>query len=315
MKLLADRDERFKGLFVKVSLLILLAVIGLTLNLVFAVIKKGFFTPKTALYFVADSAQDLKIGTPVKLSGFKIGAISKIDLDDKAKTEVELMIENRYFALLNEDTSVNLKKEGVIGDSILEAKRGSEGKPRLKPRAVIEFNRGGGLDQIAADIREKLYPALDEVNHLLKSANDPKGDIRQILSNLRQFTEDLHTTHAHINHIVTQLDEGMDQDIRPSLKSVHKSLENAESLAATMNQEIPAMLNKTNASLESIRKTADTIQTSIDHSAPHLSGLVGETRGLVSDTRNLMDSASKSWPLKNIMQPAEQGLIKMDSND
>ncbi len=315
MKLLADRDERFKGLFVKVSLLILLAVLGLVLNLVYAVVKKGFFTPKTAIYFVADSGQDMKVGTPVKLSGFKIGAISKIDLDDQAKTEIEVLIENRYFPLLRADAEVSLKKEGVIGDAILEARRGSESKPKLTPKARIAFYRGGGLDQIAADLREKLYPALDEVNQLLKNLNDPKGDIRMMLGNMRKFTEDLQDTHAHINHIVTQLDEGMVQDIRPSLQSVHKSLGNAESLVEKMNQEVPAMMNKVNASLENMRKTTETIQSTIDHSAPDVSGLAGETRGLVSDTRNLMDSASQSWPLKNIMQPTEQGLVKMDSND
>ena len=53
MKLLADKDERFKGLFVKVSVLVLIAVVGVSLNLTISVTKKGFFTPKTALHFAA----------------------------------------------------------------------------------------------------------------------------------------------------------------------------------------------------------------------------------------------------------------------
>lgn len=315
MKLLADKDERFKGLLVKVSILVLIAVVGLAINMIISVVKKGFFTPKSAVYIVANSGQDFKLGMPVKLSGFKIGAVSKLELDDKAQAEVELQIEDKYFHLLREDTVVYLKKEGVIGDSVLEARRGSDDKPVLKPKATIEFERGGGLEQIANDLREKLYPALDEVNKLLKSLNDPKGDLRPIFSNLRQLTDNLQDTHARINHILKQVDEGVVQDVRPALQSVHKSMEGAESMVNKINQEVPTMLNKTQSSLENLRQTTDTIKQSVENSAPHINGLMGETRGLVSDTRNMMDSASQSWPLKNILQPTEQGMIKMDSHD
>ena len=75
------------------------------------------------------------------------------------------------------------------------------------------------------------------------------------------------------------------------------------------------MIMKVDTSLENVRKNSETIKATIDSSAPHLSDLMGETRGLMSDTRNIMDSASTSWPLKNIMQAPEQGLIRMDSHD
>lgn len=315
MKLLADKDERFKGLFVKVSILVLIAVVGVTLNLLISVIKKGFFTPKTAIYFVATSGQDIKIGMPVKLSGFKIGSVSKLELDQKAQAQVEMMIDNQYLPLLNEDAVVSMKKEGVIGDSILEARRGTEGKPKLKENAMIEFERGGGLEQVANDLRDRLYPALDEINKLLKDANDPKGDVRQILGNLHQISADLKGTHARINHMLGQIDEGIVKDVRPTLSSVKNSAASAEAIMGKLNQDFPGMINKVDASLENLRKSSDTIKSTIDNSAPHLSGLMGETRGLMSDTRNIMDSASTSWPLKNIMQAPEQGLVKMDSHD
>lgn len=315
MKLLADKDERFRGLLVKVSIFVLLAVIGVSLNLLFSGIKKGFFTPKSAIYFNAETGQDIKVGMPVKLSGFKIGTVSKLELDNKAQAQAEMMIENRYLALLKEDAVVSLKKEGVIGDSILEASRGSEDKKPLKAGATIEFERGGGLEQIANDLRERLYPALDEINKLLKDANDPKGDVRQMLGNLRQFTADMQGTRARIDHLIGQVDEGVVNEVRPALRSVKQSAENAEAMLGKLNQELPGMLKKVDTSLDNLHKTSETLKSAIDNSAPQLTGIVGETRGLVSDTRNIMDAASTSWPLKNLMQPPEQGLVKMDSHD
>lgn len=315
MKLLADKDERFKGLFVKVSVFVLLAIIGVSLNLLFSGIKKGFFTPKSAIYFVASTGQDIKVGMPVKLSGFKIGSVSKLELDNKAHAQVEMMIEDRYLSLLKEDAEVSLMKEGVIGDSILEAKRGSENKPQLKAGATIEFERGGGLEQIAQDLRDRLYPALDEINTLLKDANDPKGDVRQTLSNLRQFSAEMRGTRARIDHLLEQVDEGIDKDVRPALHSVKQSAEGAEAMIDKLNQAMPGLIRKTDASLDNLQQTSATIKAAVDSSAPQLSGFLGETRGLVSDTRNIMDSASTSWPLKNMMQPPEQGLVRMDSHD
>jgi len=315
MKLLADNDERFKGLFVKVSIFVLLAVAGVTLNLVFSGIKKGLFTPKSAIYFVADTGQDLKVGMPVKLSGFKIGTVSKLELNNKAQAQVEMMIENDYLALLKEDAVVSLKKEGVIGDGVLEARRGSDDKQQLKADSIIQFERGGGLEQIANDLRDRLYPALDEINKLLKSANDPKGDVRQTLSNLNQFSAELRGTRARIDHLLDEVNEGVAMDVRPALRSAKQSVEGAEAIIVKLNHDLPGLLNKADASMENLRQTSEAIKSAIDHSAPQLSGLMGEARGLASDTRNLMDSASTSWPLKNMMQPPEQGLIRMDSHD
>lgn len=312
MKLLADKDERFRGLFVKVSIFVLIAVVGVSFNLLFSGIKKGFFTPKSAIYFVAGTGQDIKTGMPVKLSGFKIGSVSKLDLDSKAQAQVELMIENRYLSLLKEDAMVSLKKEGVIGDSILEATRGSENKGPLKVGATIQFERGGGLDQIAQDLRDRLFPALDEINKLLKDANDPAGDVRQTLSNLRQFSAEMRGTRARVDHLLEQVDAAIVNDMRPAL---HSAKQSAEGVEAIIGKDIPGLIKKADSSLDNVRQISETLKSTVDNSAPQLSGFIGETRGLVSDTRNIMDSASSTWPLKNLMPPPEQGLVRMDSHD
>ncbi len=315
MKLLADKDERFKGLLVKTSIFVLLAVIGLSLNLLFSGIKKGFFTPKSVIFFIASTGQDIKVGMPVKLSGFKIGTVSKLELDSKAEAQVEMMIENRYLTLLKEDALVRLNKEGLIGDSTLEVNRGSETTRPLMAGATIKFERSGGLDQIADDLRDRLYPALEEINKLLKDVNDPKGDVRQTLVNLRQFAAEIRGTPARINHLLGQIDESVVNDVRPMLHSMKQSAVTTEATIEKFNQQVPGMIKKVDASLDNLHHTSETLKSTVDSLAPNLTGILGETRGLMSDTRNIMDAASTSWPLKNIMPASEQGLVKVDSHD
>jgi phospholipid/cholesterol/gamma-HCH transport system substrate-binding protein len=315
MKLLADRDERFKGLFAKVGIFILLAVAVVAFNLFFTGVKKGLFNPKSAIYFLVDSAEDIKEGMPVKLSGFKIGSVKNIALDSVAHAKVEMSIDNQYLSLLNDDAMVSLKKEGVIGDSILEAKRGTEGKGQLSAGAIIRFERGGGLEQIAQDMRDRLVPAMDEVNKLLRSTNDPHGDIRQTLKNVREFTGELRDTRAKIDRTLDQVHEGIDKDVRPMLHSIHLATEHAESMTGKLDKEFPVMIDKVDATLDNIHHTTETLKSAVDNAAPQLTGVIGESRSLISGTRNIEDSLSASWPLKNIMQQPEQGLLKMDSHD
>ena len=315
MKLLADRDERFKGLFAKVGIFVLLAVAGVAFNLLFTGVKKGLFNPKSSIYFQVDSAEDLKEGMPVKLSGFKIGSVKNITLDSIAHAKIEMSIDNQYLLLLNEDAMVSLKKEGVIGDSILAAKRGTEGRGQLVAGSTIRFERGGGLEQIAQEMRDRLVPAVDEVNKLLRSTNDPQGDIRQTLKNVKELTGELRGTRAHVDHVLEQVDEGIVKDVRPMLHSVRLSTEHAEAMTDKLDKELPAMIHKVDATLGNIQHTTDTLKSSVDKTAPQLPGVIGESRGLINGTRNIEDSLSASWPLKNIMQQPEQGLLRMDSHD
>ena len=315
MKLLADRDERFKGLLVKVGIFILLALAGVAFNLVFTSVKQGLFNPKSSIYFLVDSADDLKEGMPVKLSGFKIGSVKHITLDSIAHARVEMSIDNQYLPLLNEDAMVSLKKEGIIGDSILAAKRGTEGRGQLSADATIQFERAVGLEQIAQDMRNRLVPSLDEVNKLLHSTNDPQGDIRQTLKNVREFTGELRGTRARVDRTLDQLDESMTKDVRPMLHTIHLTTQHVEAMTGKLDKELPVIINEVDATLDNIHHTTETLKSAVDNSAPQLSGVIGESRGLISGTRNIEDSLSASWPLKNIMQPPEQGLLRMDSHD
>lgn len=308
MKLLADKDERFKGLINKIAIFVLLAAFGLLLNFAFTGIKKGFFTAQSAVHFVAHSGQDIKEGMPVKLSGFKIGSVKNISLDQTAQAQVEMAIDNQYLPLLNEDAVVFLTKEGVIGDSILEARRGTEGKKQLMAGDKVRFERAGGLDQIAQDLRDRLLPALDEINKLLRDANDPKGDVRQTMNNLRAFSSAMRGTQARIDRVLAQVEIGVANDVRPALSAVRQSAASIEAIVGKLDKETPVLLNKVATTLDTLQKTSQTLDAAISQAAPQISGTVG-------DTRKIIDAASSTWPLKNMIPQPEEGVIKMDSHD
>jgi len=300
MTLLADKDERFKGLFVKVSIFVLLAVIGVAFNFLYAALRQGMFLQKTPVYFVAPSSQSIHEGMAVKLSGFKIGAVKSMALNEMAQTRVEVLIDDRYMHFLKTDAEVTPTREGVIGDSVLAVDKGSEKSAPLQAGGEIKFTQSGGLEQITQDLRDRLFPAIEDISKLLHDVNDPHGDIRLMLKNMRELSAGLNGTRAKIDQV---LDEA-----RPMVQSLNKSSGNLE-------QKLPGLMNKADATLDNLQKGSAALKSALETSGPQFSGLVGEGRELVSGARKTVDTLNNNWLLKSGTSAEPHGLIKMDSND
>jgi phospholipid/cholesterol/gamma-HCH transport system substrate-binding protein len=317
--LLADKDERFKNLFGKTAVFTLLAAIGIGLAFLWAGEKKDAFTAKSPIYFVADSGEDLSIGIPVKFSGFKIGKLNTLTLDEHGLVQVEVSIETKYLKLIRQDAVMSLKKEGVIGDGVLEISRGSEDKPILADGNKVRFERASGLEQTVADIKDRILPILDDVHHTL---HDPNGDVRQTLQNLREFSAEMRDTRERMDRVLNSVDANLNNEVTPLLHSLRLSAENAETMSTKLNQELPALLNKADGSMENLRMTSEIIKNTVQRSAPQLPAILGETRetldmtrGVIGDTQEVIDSLSTHWPLKGVVPVPETGPVKMDSHD
>lgn len=322
MKLLADRDERFRGLLIKVVIFLLLALAGLAINLAFSGIKKGLFSPKTSIYFIAENGQDIKEGMPVKLSGFKIGAVEYIELDNMARARVEMRIENDYLPLLGANTVIILKKENIFGDSILEARRKAQSRERLAAGATIPFERGSSLDRVIEDLHARLLPAMDNANNLLRDINDPQGDVRLLIKNLHMLSTELRGTRQRLDAVLGRLDEGVANDLRPALLSIKRAADNVEGMTGKLDKEIPQVVSKVGSTLDSLRETNEAIRSATESTIPKFSGLLNESQAIVNDSkdilneaRNIEESLTTSWPLKNIVPQPERGVLKMDSHD
>lgn len=308
MTLLADKDERFKGLFVKVSIFVMLAVIGVAFNFLYAALRQGVFLRKTPIYFVAPSSQDIHEGMAVKLSGFKIGEVQSMTLNEMAQTRVELLIDDRYMHFLRADADVSPVREGVIGDNVLALDRGSVNKPQLTAGGEIKFVQSGGLEQITQDLRDRLFPAIEDISKLLHDINDPHGDIRLTLKNLNVLTAGLNGTRERLDHLLEHTDTSVVKDAAPMLQSLNKS-------SARLEQDLPGLLNKADTTLDNLQQSSASLKSALEVSGPQISGLVGEGRELVSGARKTVDSLNNSWLLKSGVPTEPQGLVNMDSND
>ena len=319
MTLLADKDERFKNLFGKAALFVLLAAIGIAATLLWTGIKKGAFAAKSPIYFVADSGQGLSEGMPVKYSGFKIGKLNTLTLDEQGQVKVEVGVDSKYLKLLREDSVMSLIKEGVIGDGVLELSRGTESKSVLAAGAVVRFERANGLEQAVIEVKNRILPILDDLHQTL---HDPQSDVRQTLKNLRELSSELKGTRERVDHLLGSVDTNLNSEVGPLLRSLRVSASNAETLSTKLDHDLPVLLKKADDNLENLRLTTQSVKDAVQKSAPQLPGMLGEardtidkTREVVENTKEMYESLSTHWPLKDSAPPAETTPIKMDSHD
>lgn len=319
MSFLEEKDDRFKNLFGKSVIFVLVAVLGVGLSFFWAEVKKGAFKAKSPIYFVADSGTDLSEGMPVKFSGFKIGKLNTLELDNEGHVQVEVSIETRYLELIRQDAVVTLIKEGVIGDGVLEISRGGEGKAVLQSGGRVSFERERGLGQAVVDVKNRIMPILDDVYMTL---HDPEGDVHQTFKNLREFSTEIRGTAKRMDRLLDGLDTTLHKDVGPMMHSLRQSAKNAESLTSQLDQELPALLLKADTTMGSLSKASETLNDAVQRSAPLLPGLMGganetlvKTQTLIGDTQEVVNSLSSSWPLKGSVPEPESGPIGMDSHD
>ncbi len=86
LKYLRDTDARFQWLGWRVAMFIALGLVCFGLLLGLLALKQGYFVSRTRLSFVAESGNGMNNGMQVRLSGFKIGVVDQVTLNDQAKS-------------------------------------------------------------------------------------------------------------------------------------------------------------------------------------------------------------------------------------
>jgi phospholipid/cholesterol/gamma-HCH transport system substrate-binding protein len=225
MAILHDDDTRFKGLEKKIGFFVIIALLGIVLTVVAVGIQHDVFSPKTRLFFITDSGQSIDEGMAVKLSGFNIGKVEKLELTDDAKVRVTLSILRGYMKWVKSDSKARLVREGVIGANVVEITPGSDKEKSLEHNTQIAFERGRGLGQVVDQLYAEVIPLIDDLKRVARRADT-------LLAGLPATQQKLDT----------------------ALTSATKNFENLEKVTAS---DLPAM---TKSGRETMEKASETME-------------------------------------------------------
>lgn len=286
LKLLKETDPRFQWLGWRVVMFgasILLTLSALAVVIAF---KQGLFVSKTRVHFLAEHGEGLLPGMQVRFSGFRIGVVDKVELDEQAKVQVDLLVESRYMKWIKPDSTAQLLQEGLMGDYYIEMVGGSPASPSLKPGGRVSYTPVQSLADIAHDLHDRTLPILASFQSTMNYVNDPNGDVRQTAANVRQLTADLQQTRTRVDILLARIDNTV----------------------ATVNARLPQTLERASsglASMESAAKDASAVASvvrgAVEESAPHLPSIVRNSDDLVRDSRETLQGMRQSWPLNKML--------------
>lgn len=241
--------ERRVGLFLLFSALIVAGAIGVV------GVRQGLFTPKADLFLHDDSGRDLVEGMEVYTRGLRVGKVRRVRLTDEGKVEVTLAIDRSLLRWVRKDSVARVATKAFIGDSRIEISPGTLGAELAQSGAVLAFERDPELAEVAKRVMEDVKPVLIAVGNLVRYLDDPQGDVKLTIANVRALSAGLVETRGHLDETLARVGDRVD-----ALAA------NLEGLSASLRGEV----------------------------LPQVQGLVGESRQLVGDGRQLVAGADRT---------------------
>ena len=229
----------------------------------------------------------------------------RVELNEQARVDVEMEVEDRYMKWVKADSVATLAREGMIGDSFISITSGNPALPPLAREDRLRFVLGSSLGDIALDVRNRIVPVIDDLHTLLKYANDPGGDVRGSFAELHRLAVELHGTRRRLDDALVRVDRLAGTEAPATLGQVRATLTRADASLHELETAIPALSTQAGHTFEQLNqaaagasRAADKAEHLLDDARPRLNDTLGEAQGLLHESRAAVDAARGHWPFR-----------------
>ena len=272
----------------------------------------------------------LSEGAEVHILGTKAGKVIRIVISPDQQMHADVQIQSDMKAFVRRDSTAVIRKQyGVAGDSFLYISRGL-GEPLDWDYAVItavaERAPTESLGEILEDVRNKVFPILDDTQQairvfltVVKELQDPEGNMQQLFANLntisgkisrgegtvgRLLSED--TLIKEMEALISQLSENIAR-LGPLFDGLETTVGNVSKISAKINKQskdLPEISLKLKEVLVSVKAVMDDL---------------GRTTPQLPRIAENMGDATDSIPVlmlqtQQVMAELEQLLKQLQSN-
>lgn len=286
--------------------------------------KQDFFTRTTTLYFFSDNATGIKPGMAVKTLGFNIGEVKDISIEPNAKVRVKIFVQSDYMRFITQDSRAKLFKEGMIGESVIEISPGSQELRQMPHNAVLPFNRGRDLTELADELYKETQPILKGIGQTIAAVNNPEGDVQQSLHNVNQATKNVQLLTEGLSFRLSSIlskAENITKTANDNLPGIMESassklpsiLVKAENITKTVNDNLPDLMDSSRKSLDNIRDATTDIKQMTSVSAQELPQTLLDGQSLVKGSLSIVNGVKETWPVRNMISAPQEQSLQLDS--
>lgn len=233
-------------------------------------------------------------GSSVQYNGISIGTVEELSLAPNDPRRVRARLKLEATAPVKSDTKAKISQAGITGSPFIQLTGGSPGAKRLTEvdrRDIPVIQTEPSALQNIADTANRLVERLDEVlseenvqriSSTLKNIEDMTGaiggqkqDLRELVVNARQASEQLKDTLDTTNRAVASIDREVVRELPGLMRKLDATLTKLDSAAGGAD----AMLNENRAAINSFANDG----------LAQLGPTLGELRALVRDLRRVTD--------------------------
>jgi len=238
--------------------------------------EKGFFEKRYTYHFQTVSADFFHVGMPLKLSGFKIGVIDDISLEEDASVHVVLSVKESNKKWLSEG-SILIVIKPLLGSPHIELFTSLDSPP-LKDGATVNIIQSDSINDLIMKVKpiiNKALNILDSVDKITTYLASEDSELKKILENLSKLTAKL----ANDDSLLTSItgDEKVATDIADSINQTKNILRDIKQITQDMSkitsaleakiidpssssiQEVNAIMKDVKQKLEALDSTVKTV--------------------------------------------------------
>ena len=258
---------------VRVGLLIFLGVITFVVGIFMVGEKSQFFAQTFFVHVNFPSAEGVKPGNIVVMSGYNVGTVTDIELSTNADSvRLTLRISERVRKFIKPDSRAEIKQEGLVGNKIINLLPGST---TLSSVGTFEYIQGvppfalTSLADNVTSITDTTRIVMNEIKQLLVHLNRGDGSLGKLLTDDQVYN--------NFAHITASTDSGLSIAVRQIVR--------LSDLLERVTRTVNALAVKADTSVQNINGMTQEIELM----AQNINAGKGTVGALLSD-RRLYDS-------------------------
>ncbi|PKO83780.1 MAG: hypothetical protein CVU17_06770 [Betaproteobacteria bacterium HGW-Betaproteobacteria-11] len=296
MSILTDYERDAAALRRSLRRFLLISLVVLAAIMLAILVRQGAFRQTTEYSFVADTAQDISRGQPVRIAGFRVGSVTALKLRDDGRVDVTIEIDAEQMRFVTADARVELRKDGLVGAAALEIVSGADKTRLAAAQARLAFTRADGLSALANQVRDEVMPILRDVKTLSATLADPEHGLPATLGRLDAL---LDTSRRQV--------EGAGSAATRTLAQAEHDLRALEQTLTQVNQHLPPLLERSQRIVDHVEKITAAAETSVPSA-------LEDGRAAAADMREIVGGAKRAWPIRNFIETPGPATLPADSD-
>lgn len=304
-----------------VGLFILLPLLGLIVVGWFMAKAEHLFERKYHLRASLSKSYGLEPGAPVMMSGFQIGRVEQVELNDRGAVEVSLQMLSKYQNMVREDSEASVAKSGVfVGQTLIDVALGTPAKAALSDGAAIKLVEAKDI----GDLMGEVQPVLDAVKKTLLRVEEITKDLHttvqtggRTLGQVERAAEELPAMVATLQRTVTSVER-----TAASLPEITTSVKNTLALVDQIAGDVKMTTGKLSSVIESTQDTVKGVKTlteSVTRVSEELPPLLHTAQATMEDVNTIVRGAKNTFPISRFVQnagpgtsdPSSQGVVSL----